>query len=123
MTISIHMICKRDGFRLRNMFMASDANAPVELGAGQFASGFWDIPAADAKAAIGGTLYLHETKSKRAVFAGKIVDAQTVNYDAAHNVRVVFIVEPIAGAGRNAAWPKTGRNHAMAHYSGIIETT
>ena len=121
MTYNIHMINKRDGYRLRNMFMASDANAPVELNANQFASGFWDIPAAEAEAAIGGTLYLHETKANRAAFAGKIVDVQMVEYNAAHNVRAVFIIEPIAGAGRNVSWPKTGRNHNMAHYSGIVE--
>ena len=122
MAYNIHMKTERDGITFRNLFNASNANAPVTLEPGQYASGFWDIPEEEARQAIGGMLYLHETKAKPAVFGGVITDVKIIDdYEAARSKRAVFVVEPVSvHTGKKIDWPKNGHNHTMAYYSGLV---
>ncbi|PTL79835.1 hypothetical protein [Vitiosangium sp. GDMCC 1.1324] len=103
---SIHFIC-RD--RL-NLHRVSDD--------GEYESGNWGVTAADAEKLIGGMIYLHNTKSERSYFGGRIKMARPVVTDDARSVRFVFRIEPLQEA-REVRW--TGADHGMAWTSGVVE--
>ena len=80
--------------------------------------GSWDVPEDDARRLVGGMLHFHESKRTPSYFGGTVIDYKVVDTEHAHSKRVVFTVEATKDA-YNVAWE--GKDHILAHYSGVIE--
>ena len=78
-----------------------------------YESGMWDISEDDAKALVGGFIYLHETKAAPSYFSGVVTSYRPADGD--HAGRWVF---KVTSTGQHVAWE--GKDHGMAHYSGLI---
>ena len=85
---------------------------------GEYESGNWDVTAADAEKLVGGMIYLHNTKSERSYFGGRIKSARCVVTDDAHPVRFIFRFKPLSEA-RDVRW--NGAKHNMAWTSGVVD--
>jgi hypothetical protein len=83
----------------------------------EFESGSWDIPEVDAKTLLGGTIFLHETKSSPSYFGGTISHYRVVEIDQAHSNRIVFTLTSTKEA-RGIDWE--GIDHAMAWSGGVL---
>ncbi len=87
-----------------------------------YTSGSWDFSVDDAKKIVGGSIYLHETKSEASVFGGTVVGFVNVvladNDKAAKKKRIDFIFRAELGA---TGIPWGGRGYAMEWTSEVIE--
>jgi hypothetical protein len=102
---SIHLVC-RDRLNL-NRAATPDA----------WESGFWDIPKDQAAQLVGGMIYLHQKKSDRSYFGGRIDGFQEVETNLAHGGRIVFAFT-FSGEARDARW--RGGDHPRAWSSGVV---
>ncbi len=84
----------------------------------QFESGFWDIPEAQARALVGGMLYLHQTKAERSYFGGQVLRYRVAGPDEVMPGRIVFTALS-QQEGKDMAWE--GASHGMAWDSGHLE--
>ena len=84
-----------------------------------FESGMWAIKEDEAKALVGGMIYLHETKAEPSYFGGVVIDYRPAD-GAEYADRWVFTVASTL-SGKNAAWH--GKDHGMAHFSGVLESS
>lgn len=120
---SIHFICKREGIRFRGLSSNKnpDGLSSLKVSDGERVSGFWDIKESDAQELINGLLFLHETKSRKASFAGKILDYEVVTVDKLkRSRRIAFKLKVLNAHSNPTSWPKDGSNHAMAYCSGVV---
>ncbi len=101
---SLHLICRSGLHLLPTKF-------PV------FESGFWDLSADDAKRLVGGSLFLHETKSRPSYFGGTVLSWRVTEANEPYPGRIVFEVCSTA-SGKGAKWK--GAAHAMAWSGGIV---
>ncbi|RKG85649.1 hypothetical protein D7V88_19535 [Corallococcus terminator] len=104
---SIHLLCR------------GSLNLHREPSSGDYESGNWDVSETEAKELIGGMIYLHETKSKRSYFGGKINSFRTLVIDAPRPNRIVFRLTPLR-EGKGVEWK--GAGHGMASKSGVVGT-
>ena len=82
-------------------------------------SGNWDFKFEDAKKLIGGSIYLHETKTEPAYFGGEVRDVEQVeDTESSRSLRVAFVFEASNNA-KGIQW--RGAAHGMAWSSGICE--
>jgi hypothetical protein len=95
-------------FIVRNALYVRAINHPV------YESGFHDITEADAKALVGGTIYLHNTKAERSYFTGAVTSYRPAD-PGEFEGRFVFTV---TSTGHKLPWE--GQDHQRAHYSGLI---
>ncbi|NNC19691.1 hypothetical protein HJC22_28635 [Corallococcus exiguus] len=84
----------------------------------EYESGNWVVAPADAQRLIGGMIYLHNTKSERSYFGGKIKSARPVRTNDRIPDRIVFRFVPLSEA-RGIRW--RGIDHINAHQSGVVE--
>ncbi len=84
----------------------------------QYESGFWDIPEAQARALVGGMLYLHQTKAEPSYFGGQVMGYRVAGPDEVLPGRIVFTVLS-QKEGKSMAWE--GASHGMAWDSGHLE--
>lgn len=120
---SIHFICKRQGTGLRGLSLNSNpySFSSFEISQGEGISGFWDIKESEAERLVDGFLFLHEVKSRKASFAGKIIDYEVVVLDEfQRSKRVAFKLKALNAHANPTFWPKNGASHAMAHCSGVV---
>ncbi len=109
---AIHFICGRDdGVSLNHLHFDKQSKS--------FRSGQWNISEDDAKALVGGWVYLHPTKASKSEFGGRVVGFEPVIDDTlAHSARIVLIVQKRhEGAGQ--MW--RGKDHTMAHKGDLVE--
>ena len=83
-----------------------------------FESGFWAIPEAEARALVGGILYLHQTKAEPSYFGGEVLRYRVAGPDELLPGRIVFTVLS-QHQGRSMAWE--GASHGMAWDGGHLE--
>lgn len=103
---SAHLIC-------RNAFGVKRASAPNE-----YTSGSWVISEEEAKALVGGRLYLHESKSEPSYFGGVVLDWHKTKRDSAAIEDGITFLIVSDREGKGAKW--TGADHAMAWFSGVV---
>jgi hypothetical protein len=103
---AIHFLC-RDRLNLHRVSEDGDHE-----------SGNWAVAAADADRLIGGMIFLHNAKSDRSYYGGRIKSARAITTEDARSVRYVFRFEPLAEA-KGIRW--RGASHSMAHSSGVVE--
>ena len=109
MTAVAHLICKH---RLNLSIVDKDQHI--------YESGYWDIPANEASALVGGVLYLHESKTTPSYFGGIVREVRAIEYPASHSKRIVFRIAATPDA-RGVKW--AGAKHAMAWYGGLVKST
>ncbi len=102
---SIHFIC-------RGELGVTPLKHPI------YETGEWDVSREDAERLVGGMVYLHETKSERSYFGGRIETFREVDTDMAHARRIVFKFRSTADA-KGVRW--RGASHNMAWTSGVVE--
>ncbi len=103
----IHFLC-RNRANLRCVDPATRA----------YDSGDWDLTGEQAAQLIGGTLYLHNAKSERAYFGGKVTDFRITEIGTARSKRIIFTFVSEAER-KGASWPAVS-NHPRAFTTGII---
>ena len=81
-----------------------------------FEFGMWAITEDEAKALIGGMIYLHDAKAEPSYFGGVVTGYRPAD-GAEYAGRWVFTVASTL-SGKKVAWE--GRDYGMAHYSGLI---
>jgi hypothetical protein len=106
-TASAHFLCRIVDGKPRHLRAVS---FPV------FESGMWDIKEDEAKALVGGMIYLHDTKAEPSYFGGVVTGYRPAD-GAEYEGRWVFTVASTP-SGKKAAWE--GKDHAMSHFSGIL---
>jgi hypothetical protein len=79
-----------------------------------FESGYHAITEDEAKALVGGTIYLHQTKADRSYFSGAVTSYRAAD-PGEFEGRFVFTV---TSTGHKLPWE--GRDHQREHYSGLI---
>jgi hypothetical protein len=109
---AIHLICRRDldGVSLNNLKFDRETKL--------HRSGHWDIGEAEARALVGGWLYLHPTKSEKSEYGGTIEGFEVKEMDSlAHSKRIVFLVRRrLEGDGHR--W--RGRSDVNAFSGGAV---
>lgn len=105
-SMQAHFVCKNQ----LNLWV-------VDKGDALYDSGFWDIPEDDARKLVGGSIHLHEAKSKVSYFGGTVLKYRVELYPAEHAKRVVFTLRSTK-EGRGVRW--SGRTEARAWYSGVV---
>lgn len=93
-----HLICKKDEenkTQSRNLHK-SDNEKNV------FLSGNWSIKFEEAKALIGGQLFLHREKDQKSYFGGDVIDISTVFVD--DDEKVIFKFKATEEAKKGRAW-------------------
>lgn len=120
---SIHFICKREGIALKGLYLNKnpDPHSSLQIFKGEGLSGFWDMKESEAQELIDGYLFLHETKSQKASFAGKILDYEVVTLeDLGRPKRIAFKLKALNAHANPTYWPIDGVKHGMAHCSGVV---
>jgi hypothetical protein len=113
MATAIHLICRHGQ---HGEWPESVTHDPATK---TFSSGFWDIPAEDAEALVGGWLYLHPSKAEPSYFGGPISGfEQVLRDDAKRQKRIAFKFHPNA-SGRGQRW--RGHDHSRAWTSGLVQ--
>ena len=83
-TIVRHLICKIDKKNItQSRNLHKDDNEK-----GIFFSGNWTIKLEEAKALIGGKLFLHREKDQKSFFGGDVIDVSSILVD--DNEKVIF---------------------------------
>ncbi|HEY3451544.1 MAG TPA: hypothetical protein VGK67_34620 [Myxococcales bacterium] len=83
-----------------------------------YESGDWDLAPEDAHSLVGGTLFLHEKKTKPSYFGGLITQFRVVEADRAHPRRVIFTLSSDTAA-KGKAWE--GDRKPRAWTGGILK--
>ncbi len=108
---ALHTICHQTNGRFNNVRNVNPA-------AGEYLSGWWQLPAEEAPALVGGWLYLHETSGAKSGLAGRILgvnfDDQRKAYDI--HFRIVRAVAPVAWRGAKAG-------QSPQHYFRIVDAS
>jgi len=93
-----HLICKIDkenNTQSRNLHK-DDNEKDI------FLSGNWTIKLEEAKALIGGKLFLHREKDQKSYFGGDVIDVTTMLVD--NNEKVIFKFKASEEAKKGRAW-------------------
>ena len=104
---SIHLLC-RDQLNLHRVAGQKDV----------WTTGNWDLAPEVAESLVGGTVFLHDKKTKASYFGGKISGIKSVDTDNAKSRRIVFTFTYVHEA-RGAKW--RGGTTPRAWTSGVIE--
>lgn len=114
MAKAIHLICGHDDRDQPN-------NRTFDVKARAFWSGNWDLSDDDAKAMIGGWIYLHVTKAQPSYYGGPVQDYAWVKTPGvAHEDRVKFRFQP-SFIARGLDWH--GQDHERAWTGGLVDAT
>jgi len=112
MSYYLHLLCRRNGAALKGLTFDKETKTYV--------SRAWDFQTEQAKKLLGGSIFLHEEKSKPSTIGGIVTDVFEVSLDehdpAAKKDRIAFKFEPKLEM-KGAKWK--GDNHAMAWHSGF----
>ena len=112
MTYYLHLLCRRDGTALKGLTFDKETKTYV--------SRAWDFQLDQAKKLLGGSIFLHEEKSKPSTIGGTVTDVFEVSLDendpASKKDRIAFKFEPKLEM-KGSKW--RGDNHAMAWSGGI----
>lgn len=112
MTKAIHLICRHEGGRYKNM---------AHLEGQTYRSGWWKISEADAQALIGGWIYLHEAKAKPSGFGGRVTGVMPAGPDDEGEGERYGLIFEARREGRVQPW--RGADHGMAWTGGLVEAT
>ena len=112
MSYYLHLLCRRNGTALKGLTFDKETKTYV--------SRAWDFQMEQANKLLGGSIFLHEEKSKPSTIGGIVTDVFAVSLDendpAAKKDRIAFKFEPKLEM-KGVKW--TGDNHAMAWNGGI----
>ena len=92
----------------------------VDPSKGAWCSGYWDLSEDQARALVGGWLYLHETKKSPSYYGGQISDFKVENRSGvAHTARIGLIFKPDLRLCKGRIW--RGQDHTRAWTGGLVE--
>ena len=108
----LHLLCRRDGTALKGLAFDKETKTYI--------SQAWDFRVEQANKLLGGSIFLHEEKSKPSTVGGTVIEVFQVSLDendlAAKKDRIAFKFEPKLEM-KGVKW--RGDDHAMAWTSGI----
>ena len=110
-----HLICKIDkenNTQSRNLHK-DDSEKDI------FLSGNWTIKLEEAKALIGGKLFLHREKDEKSYFGGDVIDVTTILVD--NNKKVIFKFKVNEEAKKGRAWEGQYEPVSFCMDSGNVE--
>lgn len=109
----IHFLCRPKGRGMTGLSHVAGTTYRSEA---------WPISEDEAQELVGGSIYLHEAKSKPSRIGGRILGYEVVTLDAAdpaaRKQRIAFTFESSA-EGRNVPW--RGQDHDMSMTSGVLD--
>ncbi len=112
MTKAIHFICRPN-------VQGQPSNVTFEDLEKAFWSGYWDISEEEAKALVGGWIYLHPAKREPSYYGGQISDWRKVKrQDVAHEDRIALRFRPAVQA-KGQKW--RGHDHPRSWTSGLLD--
>ena len=114
-TIVRHLICKIDKKNItQSRNLHKDDNEK-----GIFFSGNWTIKLEEAKALIGGKLFLHREKDQKSYFGGDVIDVNPILVD--DNEKVIFKFKATEEAKNGRAWEGQYEPVSFCMDSGNVE--
>ena len=113
-TIVRHLICKIDeDNKTKSRNLHKDAEKDI------YFSGNWTIKLDEAKALIGGKLFLHREKDQKSYFGGNVIDVSSIIVD--DNEKVIFKFKATKEAKNGRAWEGQYEPVSFCMDSGNIE--